>query len=258
MRPSIIILHTSLYPSGNQEVLLTCHFFSLSTLLLLSASHFTQNTCVRWRQIQFYALNSVHGSVEWPRQPCSKAKQLWLGYTPKTVYVQHAGLGPKQLQLQCGEWGFKNLDWVYKFRMPPFLSLWWHARESGQYNIFVGLREGERWCNRKAQKDRGKNKNWRESATNTTLFKFKPKLWGIETIWMIRICQKCLRVSLTDHGAWSRCYRAPLPASRHPLGSSSLPGKPSQWRTQGHSQCLFTPAHMQHAASICDIKNCTI
>lgn len=60
----------------------------------------------------------------------------------------------------------------------------------------------------------------------------------------------CARESWTDRGAWSHCCRALCPASQRPLGSSSLPGKPSQWRTQSvrHNACLHlliqsTPQH---------------
>lgn len=50
----------------------------------------------------------------------------------------------------------------------------------------------------------------------------------------------CVRASWTDRGAWSHCCTALRPASRRPLGSNSLPGKPSQWRTQlvRHNACL--------------------
>lgn len=60
----------------------------------------------------------------------------------------------------------------------------------------------------------------------------------------------CIRGNLTDHGAWSHCCRVPHPASQRPLGSSSLPGKPNQWRTQlvSYNACLHLLIHsrLQH------------
>lgn len=135
----------------------------------------------------FLGLNQAHGSVEWPRQPCSSAKQLWLGYTANAVYIQHAGLEPKPLHYNVvSEVTETWLDQVCKFMMPLFFSLWRH--DGGEANItFLWVDRRTDWEANKGQirlsssTEKRRAREW-SSHTTTALMKFKPELLHKKTL----------------------------------------------------------------------------